>query len=485
SIHAIIGENGAGKSTAMKILFGMIQPDAGRILLGGEEKKWGFSSDAIKCGIGMVHQHFMLAGAYSALENLLLGTEAHPFFQLNNTAAKQKLRHLADKYGFSKINLDKSVESFPVGVQQQLEILKLLYREASILILDEPTAVLTPQETASLFSNLKKLKSEGKTVLIITHKLREVMAVSDEVTVLRGGRTIGSVRTADTSPDKLAVMMVGRRIMPICGTRSELPKKIHGKINGQPVCQVSGVKTGDSNLLDGINLVVNAGEIVGVAGVQGNGQNELVRMLLCPRDFAGLATGMVSVCGLNIFNGFFGMETKAIKKLGVGVIPEDRQSEGLLMDRPAYENFILGMQRNRKFSKKGILSQKQIINSSLQALKNFDIRPQRTDLNAKDFSGGNQQKLIIAREFEMKPRFLIAVQPTRGVDIGAVEAIHRQILAARDGGTGVLLISYDLDEIIELSDRILVMYEGRIISEFMRGEATEKNLGLCMGGAKA
>jgi simple sugar transport system ATP-binding protein len=482
SIHGVIGENGAGKSTAMKMLYGLYAPDSGRIIVEGQERHWRSPKDALAAGIGMVHQHFMLAGPHSALDNILLGEEpvrgaGLPRFllPLDRARARAKLEALGRQYGLP-VDWDAPVERLPVGIQQRIEILKLLYRDARILILDEPTAVLTPHETHELFANLRKLKAEGKTIVIITHKLKEVMSFTDRVTVLRAGRTTGEVETASSSPQELADLMVGRRV----ALNVEVPPQPE---LGAPVLELEGVtleaaRGAPRPRLDRISLAVRAGEVVGIAGVEGNGQSELIQAILHPSDHACRSEGRVRVLGRDVT----GWRADAIKELGVGVVPEDRHREGLLLEQPLTENFVLGLQRRAPFSARGLLQPAAIRAATARALDEYDVRPRAVDARAGELSGGNQQKLIIARELAREPRFLIAAQPTRGVDVGAIEFIHQRILAARTQGAGVLLISSELDEILALSDRILVFYEGKVAGEFRRGQTDEKKLGLALGG---
>ncbi len=485
TIHAIIGENGAGKSTAMKMLYGTYQPDQGEILIhgkswGGKSKSWTSPLDAIRSGIGMVHQHFMLSAPHTALDNILLGVEtSHPFFSflpkslrpISRVQAQGKLDQIADQYGL-KVDWSAKVENLSVGIQQRIEILKLLYRDAEILILDEPTAVLTPQETSELFAQLKKLCQLGKTVLIITHKLKEVMSIADHVTVFRAGRVVGEREISETNIEELATLMVGRKVR----LQADAPPPPQVK---EPVLELSGVSLAARHGLKNVSFQVKAGEIVGISGVEGNGQAELLQVLLHPKDHAESMTGEVKVLGKSTA----GMTTEQVKELGVGVIPDDRLRDGLLLDRPVRDNFLLGLQRRKPFSRAGILSYSKLSKEVSRAIEEYDIRPPLQQAKASLLSGGNQQKIVIAREFKYSPKFLIASQPTRGVDVGAIEFIHKRILKARQEGSGVLLISSELDEILALSDRILVMFDGRILAEFKRGEATEQALGLRMGGA--
>jgi simple sugar transport system ATP-binding protein len=475
TIHGVIGENGAGKSTAMKILYGMLRPDAGEILIDGKKCVWASPSDAIARGIGMVHQHFMLAGPYSALDNILLGAEPLRWRIIDRRGARARLEALARQYGLP-VDWDRPIEELPVGVQQRVEILKLLYRQANILILDEPTAVLTPQETNDLFTNLAKLRAEGKTVLLVTHKLKDVMSFTDRVTVFRAGKVTGEVETSRTNPQELANLMVGRKVVlnievpPAC-PRAELAIEVAGLSLAGP--------TGSRHRLSEVSFSVQRGEIVGIAGVEGNGQSELLQAILHPRDSRCRTAGTVRVLGEDVT----ASDALRIRALGVAVIPEDRLQEGLLLERPVSENFLLGHQRSPAFSRGGFLQLKGLNRAASEAIANYDVRPPDLTLPAGKLSGGNQQKLIVAREFQRQPRVLIAAQPTRGVDVGAIEFIHTRIVRARDEGAGVLLVSSELDEILTLSDRILVMFEGCIVAEFRRGEVTERELGLKMGGA--
>ena len=474
TIHGVIGENGAGKSTAMKLLYGILRPDAGEIWVNGARCVWASPADAIARGIGMVHQHFMLAGPYSALDNILLGAEPGRWGVIDRKGARNRLEALAGEYGLL-VEWDRPIEELPVGVQQRVEILKLLYREANILILDEPTAVLTPQETNGLFENLKKLRAQGKTILLVTHKLRDVMSFTDRVTVFRAGKVTGELATSQTNAQELANLMVGRKVMLNIQVLPAHPR-------AEPALEVAELNlagpAGSRHRLSGVTFCVRRGEIVGIAGVEGNGQSELVQAILHPRDARCRTSGRVKVLGQEVT----GWEAREIRELGVAVIPEDRLQEGLLLERPVSENFLLGQQRSRAFSSAGFLGTKKLAEAAALAVRDYDVRPPDLDMPAGKLSGGNQQKLIVAREFQRQPQVLIAAQPTRGVDVGAIEFIHQRIVRARDEGVGVLLVSSELDEMLALSDRILVMYEGRIVAEFTRGQATERELGLKMGG---
>jgi ABC-type uncharacterized transport system ATPase subunit len=476
TIHGVIGENGAGKSTAMKMLYGIFPPDSGEIIVHGEKRVWASPADAIAAGIGMVHQHFMLAGPYTALDNIVLGAEPVRLGVIDRRRARIRLESLARQYGLA-VDWNAAIENLPVGVQQRVEILKLLYRDARILILDEPTAVLTPQETNELFRNLKHLRDEGKTIILITHKLKEVMSFTDHVTVFRAGKVTGEMPTSQTNPQELANLMVGRKVVlnidvPVARPRDESAMEV-------AALNLAGTVAGSRHKLADVSFSVRRGEIVGIAGVEGNGQSELLQAILHPRDPLCRTSGTVRFLGEDVTR----WDARRIRDLGVAVIPEDRQREGLLLDRSVSENFLLGLQRSAAFSHAGLLNSKNLRDAATQAEEEYDVRPRDLAIPAGKLSGGNQQKLIVAREFQRQPRMLIAAQPTRGVDVGAIEFIHNRIVRARDEGAGVLLVSFELEDILTLSDRILVMYEGRIAAEFARGQVAESELGLKMAGS--
>ena len=476
TIHGVIGENGAGKSTAMKMLYGIYRPDEGEIFVAGKKCVWASPSDAIAMGLGMVHQHFMLAGPYSALDNILLGAEPLRWGGvIDRRQARARLDLLGRQYGLL-LDWDRPTEELAVGTQQRIEILKLLYRNAQILILDEPTAVLTPQETNDLFNTLRALRDQGKTVLLVTHKLREVMSLTDRVTTFRAGKVTGETQTSRTNPQELATLMVGRKVVlsidvPPAQPRPELAIEV-------TELGLAGAAETRHKLSD-VSFSVRRGEIVGVAGVEGNGQSELLQAMLHPLEPRCRTSGRVKYCGQDATT----LRAAAIRELGVAVIPEDRLREGLLPERPVSENFLLGRQRSPAFNHAGFLKRTNLEATARRAIEEYDVRPAELRLPAGKLSGGNQQKLIVAREFERQPKVLIAALPTRGVDVGAIEFIHRRIVRARDEGAGVLLVSSELDEILTLSDRILVMYGGRIVGEYRRGEVSESELGLRMGGA--
>ena len=472
TIHGIIGENGAGKSTAMKLLYGLYRPDAddGKIRVKGKDVQFRTPLDAIGLGIGMVHQHFMLAGPYTVLDNIILGAEPRTRFgAVDRKAAREKLTALSKKYGL-EVPFDRPVERVPVGVQQRIEILKALYRDCDILILDEPTAVLTPPEVIRLFENLKNLKAEGKTILIITHKLKEVLAFTDHVTVFRQGKVSGELPTAEASVQKLADLMVGRSVVLSLDVAERTPEK--------PMLEVKNLSLKHAGLgvLNDVSLTVRGGEIVGIAGVEGNGQNDLLEALFHSEEKGMIDSGSIHFLGQDVT----GLKASKIFDLGVGFVPPDRHDHGLLLDRSVEDNFILGQQKS--YAWYGWLRRRWIRAAVARAISTFDIRPRRVDLKIRGLSGGNQQKVIIAREFERNPKVLVVAQPTRGVDVGAIEFIHSRILKARESGVAVLLVSSELDEILQLSDRILVMYSGSVLAEFRRGEADEKRIGQVMGG---
>jgi general nucleoside transport system ATP-binding protein len=468
SIHAIVGENGAGKSTAMKILYGQYRADGGEILVEGQPRVWRSSADAIQAGLGMVHQHFMLAETHTALENIIMGTHGFPFFSLGAAGAEKKINAIMAEFGL-EVPLGKAVGDLPVGVQQRIEILKLLYRDSKILILDEPTAVLAPTEIEGLFRILRGMAAKGKTILIITHKLKEVMALAERVTVFRAGRVVAERKVAETNLNEIACLMVGREIR----SGEDQPR---GLTRPDILLQASLAKSRETRLEE-ISFQIRAGEILGVAGVEGNGQSELLRLLLDPR--AQLREGALSYFGKSVER----QSAAGLRAAGVAVFPEDRLREALLLDQDLTSNFILGRQRSLDFRRGGIfLSETKARALALAAVQAYDVRPGRLEGSARDLSGGNQQKLVVARELQSNPRLLFASQPTRGVDIGAVEFIHEKIMQLRDSGTGVLLISSELDEVLKLSDRLLVLYRGRVVGAFERKDFDERSIGLLMAG---
>lgn len=483
SIHALIGENGAGKSTIAKILFGLYKKDSGEILLNGKPIHFENPREAKKARIGMVHQHFMLSEPMTALDHVLLddvniGSGFGLLKPLPRNQTIQKLSELSKKYGMP-LNWNSKVENLTVGFQQRLELLKTLFGQADILILDEPTAVLTPQETESLFQQIRELKQNGKTILIVTHKLKEVMAISDEVTIFRHGKTVAHRKTKDTTPAELAELMVGRKTLDVRNVG--LP--MNQDIPAGATLEIRHLSLKSPHLqseLKDVSFSVSPSEIVGVAGIEGNGQSELIQVLLNPKKFQKAALGDIFWNQKSIFN----ESCRRLKEMGLAYFPEDRLSQGSLVKSSMKENFLLGLHRSRIFQKWGWLRQNNIDEITSQQMKNFDVRPVAPNAPFKSFSGGNQQKFVVARELYQKPQLLIAAQPTRGVDIGAIERIHTEILNVKSKGGSVLLISSDLDELMKLSDRIVVFFEGAIHGELRSSEFDEIKLGCMMTGAR-
>jgi simple sugar transport system ATP-binding protein len=470
-IHALVGENGAGKSTLMKILYGLYQKDSGQILIRGKEMDISSPSVAISQGIGMVHQHFMLIPPLTVAENIVLGMEPRKGRIFNDRkSAIKKVSRLSQRYGL-EVDPKAKVQDLSVGLEQRVEIIKVLYRGAEILILDEPTAVLTPQEVEELFHIVKSLKEEGKTIIFITHKLKEVMEISDWVTVMRDGKVVGVVETKKTTKEELASMMVGREVLLRVKKR---PPRI-----GEVVLEVKDLEAmNDRGLpaLKGVSFKIKSGEILGIAGVEGNGQTELVEVLTGLRR---LIRGKITLWDRDITN----VSSRKILESKIAHIPEDRQKRGLVLDYSIENNLILGKHYRPPMARGGRLNFKKIREFALELIKKFDIRPASKEIPVSSLSGGNQQKVIVARELSRHPQLLIAAQPTRGVDIGAIEFIHKKILEERDRGKAVLLVSAELSEVMSLSDRILVMYEGRIVGEVDPKKTTESALGLMMAGA--
>ena len=445
-VHALIGENGAGKSTLMRVLYGIYPSDGGSIEVRGREVRIHSPRDAIAHGIGMVHQHFVLVDPFTVAENVILGQEGSQL--LHPDEANRRVSELADAYGF-QIDPAAKVEQLSVGEEQRVEILKALYRGVDVLILDEPTAVLTPAETRALFANLRRLRETGKTIVFISHKLDEVLEIADRITVLRRGKVVGETTPAETSKARLAEMMVGRPVL----FRLEKPKTVVG----EPVLQLEDLRGGR---LRGLDLEVRAGEIVGVAGVEGNGQRDLADAIMGLRPLEG---GRVVLDGRELTS----ITTGDIRNAGVAFIPEDRQDQGLVLDMSLWENAVLGRQDDEDFSRRGgILLINRIKQLAVRLLQEFDIRARGIETSARTLSGGNQQKLILARELETDPRLLLAAQPTRGLDVGAIEFVWSEILEQKAAGRAILLISAELDEIYALSDRIVTLYEGRITGEY-------------------
>jgi general nucleoside transport system ATP-binding protein len=469
-VHAIVGENGAGKSTLMKILYGMQPPDEGTVRVDGEEVRFRSPKDAIGVGIGMVHQHFMLADNFTVLENVVLGAEPSRRGLLDSRAARRRIEELARAYGM-EIDPDALVETLAVGDRQRVEILKVLYRGARILILDEPTAVLVPQEVDELFASLRDLKAEGVTVIFISHKLDEVLAVADHITVLRAGRTVGEVVPGDVTAHDLAEMMVGSELPSPEVRGSTVTDTVELEVEHLTVRSPAGRR-----LLDDVSLRVRRGEIVGIAGVEGNGQSQLVEAIL---GIHAADEGTVRFGGDDIT----GWPTRRRRAAGIGWIPEDRQRSGLLLPAPLWENAMLGNQSSPPFSKGPWIDRKGARARTAAVMADYDVRAPGVDVSAQALSGGNQQKLIVGREMAAKPSLLVASHPTRGIDVGAQGAVWEQLRDARGAGLAVLLVSADLEELIGLSDTLLVMLRGRIVATLDPSTVTPQELGTHMTGA--
>lgn len=472
TIHGIIGENGAGKSTLMSILYGFYKADKGEIWINGTKTDIPDSQAAIAAGIGMVFQHFKLVENFTVLENIVLGAEDGGLLAPSLTKARKELKALEEEYELF-VDPDKRIDEIGVGMQQRVEILKALYRRAEILILDEPTGVLTPAEADQLFRILDRLREEGKTIILITHKLREIMEATDTVSVMRRGQMTATVKTAETNPQELAELMVGRKVLLQVDKVPAQP--------GKPILEVENLRVIDEagvERVKGIDLTVRAGEIVGIAGVAGNGQSELLEVLGGMRP--GL--GSIKLNGEPLALSGAGSDGQARRAQHIAHVPEDRQREGLIMDFHAWENVAFGYHRDPAY-KRGIFMDNAALRADTERkIEKFDVRPPDGWLAAKNFSGGNQQKIVVAREIERNPDLLLVGQPTRGVDIGAIEFIHKQIVALRDQGKAILLVSVELEEIFSLSDRIAVMFDGHIMGERLPHETDEKELGLLMAG---
>ena len=473
TIHGIIGENGAGKSTLMSILYGFYKADAGQIFVSGKLTSIPDSQSAIRAGIGMVFQHFKLVQNFTVLENIILGAEEGQLLNTSLTKARRVLQELAEEYELD-VDPDALIEDLSVGHQQRVEILKALYRQADILILDEPTGVLTPDEADHLFRILRGLKEQGKTVILITHKLREIMEATDNVSVMRRGTMVATVKTAETSPEQLAELMVGRKVL------LEVEKK--PATVGGTILSVQDLRVRDEHgieRLKGVSFDIRAGEILGIAGVAGNGQTELLEAL------GGMirASGKVTMNGADLPLSGKGADGQSRRSVGIAHVPEDRHHHGLILDFTAWENVAFGYFNDPKYQKSRLFMDNDAIRADTEKkMETFDVRPPIATLAAKNFSGGNQQKIVVAREIERNPDLLLIGQPTRGVDIGAIEFIHKQIVALRDQGKAILLVSVELDEIMSLSDRIAVMFDGRLMG-FRDPETTnERELGLLMAG---
>ena len=473
TIHGIIGENGAGKSTLMSIVYGLYQADSGTISVSGKEIKLKSPRDSIENGIGMVHQHFMLVENFTVLENIVLGFEGEFVFGEKLKKAKQDLKNLCDTYKLN-IDLDSVISDLSVGFRQRVEILKSLYRGAEIFILDEPTGVLTPQEVDELFKILRSLKEEGKTIVLITHKLNEIMDLTSEVSVMRQGEVVGHTKTTDTNKEKLAEMMVGRSVLLRLN-------KAEAKL-GDVVFKVENLTVKDDldvTRVKNVNLEIRAGEILGLAGVTGNGQTELLEALSGIRK---VESGTIYLNDEKISEKDNLLDPRELKEKGLAHVPEDRQRMGLVTDFKAYEDLIFGYHDQEPYSKSSILKDNDILSYSKKVMEEYDVRPRSPQLITSNFSGGNQQKIILSRELNENPKILLVGQPTRGVDIGAIEFIHQRLIDMRDKGAAILLVSVELDEVLSLSDRILVMFDGNIVGERINKDVTDRELGLLMAG---
>jgi ABC-type uncharacterized transport system ATPase subunit len=469
-IHALLGENGAGKSTLMNVLYGLLQPDEGEILVDGVPLRIKGPSDAIAAGIGMVHQHFMLVPVFTVAENVMLGAEqirGGPLGLLDRRRARRQVAEVSERYNL-RVDPNAVIEDLPVGVQQRVEIVKALTRDVDLLILDEPTAVLTPQETDELLTVMRSLRDAGKSIVFITHKLKEVKAIADRITVIRRGRTVGTAAPS-ASEDELAALMVGRSVILRVDKAPAQP--------GEPVLQVEGLIVDDERdcrAVDGVDLTVRAGEVLGIAGVQGNGQTELIEAIMGLRP---VLAGTVSLGGRRID----GWSTKKVLRAGVGYVPEDRSVDGLVKEFSIAENLVLDIYDRPPFGSGLVLRPDAIAESARERIEQFDVRTPSAEAAVGTLSGGNQQKVIVAREMSRPLKLFVAAQPTRGVDVGSIEFIHRRIVHERDIGVAVLLVSSELDEVIGLADRIAVMYRGRIIG-VVGPDTPREEIGLLMAG---
>ena len=484
-ITAIVGENGAGKTTLMNMFFGLQRPTSGEIKVGGNPVSFKSSLDAINCGLGMVHQHFKLVPSLTVFENILLGAEISKNIKIfggsgfkspliDRRQERKAVQKLIEDYKFD-LNAEDRVENISIGAKQRVEILKMLYRNVDILIFDEPTAVLTPQEVDDLLVSFKELKKQGKTIILITHKLREVIEVSDQVVVIKRGKVVGSMATSETNAGEIARLMVGREVI------LNVSKQEKDSSGSKKVYSVKNLCTENNfgkKVLENLSFGINSGEILGVAGVEGNGQSELVKVL---SGLMEATEGTVTIDGTDITNKWPG----ELRAAGIGIVPEDRYAQGLCRDMSISDNLIAGYHQSRKLCKNGILQKREIEKVSNQLIEKYDIRIAEREGNVSQLSGGNAQKIVVAREFDSDPRMLIVSQPTRGVDIGSIEFIHKKILELRDQNKAILLVSSELSEVMNLSDRIIVMYKGRIVGEVAGKSADSAQIGLMMAGLAA
>lgn len=472
-IHALLGENGAGKSTLMSILFGLYQPTSGVIKKNGQEVKINTPNDANDLNIGMVHQHFKLVECFSVLDNIILGVEPTRGLFLEKKKAREKVLELSNKYGL-KVDPDALVSDITVGMQQRTEILKMLYRDNEVLIFDEPTAVLTPQEIEELMKIMKSLAKEGKSILFITHKLNEIMEVADRCTIIRKGKYIGTVDIKDTTKEELSRMMVGRNVSFSVDKKPSTPGETVLKVEHMTVPS----KAHSNNAVKDVSFNVRRGEIVCIAGIDGNGQSEFVQGLTGLENITG---GTITFCGKDITH----VSIRDRSKAGMSHIPEDRHKHGLVLDYSLEQNMVLQRYWAPEFQKHGFIKSKAVRDHAVRLIEQYDVRSGQGPVTiTRSMSGGNQQKAIIAREIDKAPELLVAVQPTRGLDVGAIEYIHKQLVAQRDSGKAVLLVSLELDEVMDVSDRILVMYEGELVGQLDPKKVTVEELGLYMAGVK-
>lgn len=469
-IHALLGENGAGKTTLMNILYGLYDPDEGEVFVKGNKLEVNSPSDAIAAGIGMVHQHFMLVPVFTVTENVMLGYEnLQPNGLLDRQTAAARIREISEQYHL-EVDPDLYVKDLSVGAQQRVEIIKLLYREADIFILDEPTAVLTPQEVDELFTIMRKLVEKGKSIIFITHKLREVLEFADRITVIRGGKVVGSTTPQEADQRLLASMMVGRAVELNVDKKPADPKDAVLKVEN-----LVALDDRDQLAIDGVSFEVRSGEILGIAGVQGNGQTELVRVLT---GLAHPVDGKITLLGEDIT----GASPRKITELGTAHIPEDRQRDGLVLNFPIVDNLVLNTYYIEPNARGVLMQQDILLKTADDLIDKFDVRTPNSVTTVGSLSGGNQQKVIVAREFSRPIKMLIASQPTRGLDVGSIEYIHHRLIEKRDAGVAVLLVSTELDEVMQLSDRIAVMFDGKIVGVLPAAEATKEQIGLLMAG---
>jgi simple sugar transport system ATP-binding protein len=469
-VLGLLGENGAGKSTLMNLIYGLYEPDEGQILVNGKPVKINGPTDAIELGIGMVHQHFQLVDVLTVTENVMLGNESTRAGFLDMAAAKKRIREISADYGL-EVNPDAVIQDLPVGIQQRVEIIKALYRDADILILDEPTAVLTPQETEGLFRIIRTLLERGVSIIFINHKLKEVLEICDDITVLRGGKVAGHANPETSTEESLAELMVGREVV------LQIEKeRAYGEDIVVQIEKLHVLDERDLPAVNGVTLDIRAGEILGVAGVQGNGQTELVEALTGLRK---IESGRVRFLGEDITHA----TPRQITRLGTGHVPEDRQRMGMVMPFPVMYNMVLNSYFNMPYSTGILINDEKIAANAEELVERFDVRPRHPFAPIRGLSGGNQQKVIIAREFSRPVKLLIAAQPTRGLDVGSIEFIHKQIVRMRDEGTAVLLVSSELDEILSLSDRVAVMFDGQVVDVLPIEEADRNTVGLMMAGS--